>query len=379
MPALRISSRVSMSALGRKARSQPKPRILHISPVMFGEDGYWGGGERSPLELARAQSRLAPTRLLSFAKRPRRELDGQLELRVLPLRARYRGNDLNPVSRALVGEIAGASIVHVHQFHTFLTDLTLIVAAALRRNVFVTDHGGWAPNLGRLIPRRQLITRMLAVSHYAAALFPDFVDRTSVIYGGVDPARFTPREGPRHAIVFVGRLLPHKGVDVLIEAADPDMQLEIYGRAYDRDYRRRLAELARDKDVRFIDDADDARIIRAYQSARVAVLPSVLRSRFGPSSVKAELFGLTQVEAMACATPVLCSDIGPLRETMTDGVTGFVVPPGDAAELRRRLRMLCHDDELWSRMSEAALRRVRDNFTWDHAARRALDAYASTI
>jgi hypothetical protein len=46
-----------------------KADVVHISPVMFGEDGYWGGGERYPLELARAQAELVPTRLLSFGRR----------------------------------------------------------------------------------------------------------------------------------------------------------------------------------------------------------------------------------------------------------------------------------------------------------------------
>jgi glycosyltransferase involved in cell wall biosynthesis len=352
------------------------PAVLHISPVMFGEDGYWGGGERYPLELARAQAELVPVRLLAFGRRSQRRRVGKLELVVVAPRARYRGSDLNPVSRAIAREIARSEVVHVHQFHTFLTDASLIAGAGLRRPVYVTDHGGWGPNLGRLLPRRRLIAGLLAVSGYSASLFPDLAGRSSVIYGGVDVQRFRPADGPRRGVVFVGRLLPHKGVDVLIDAIDPDLPLQVYGRPYDERYAAELRSLARGKDVTFHERADDDQIVRAYQSARAVVLPTVLRSRYGPSSQKAELFGLTQVEAMACGTPVVCSDIGPLPEVAVDGRTGYVVPAGDAAALRERLRVLCEDDGVWERMSAGALERVREQFTWDQVARRALGAYA---
>jgi glycosyltransferase involved in cell wall biosynthesis len=295
---------------------------------------------------------------------------------VIAAQARVWGSDLNPLSRVLVREIAGATVIHVHQFHTFLTDLTLMLAALMRRRVYVTDHGGRAPNLGRALPRRGLIAGLLTVSRYSASLFPDLADRTSVIYGGVDTKRFFPGESPRRGVVYVGRLLPHKGIDVLIDAIDDNIRLSIYGRAYDANYRRELERLSRGKDVSFFEGAGDAQIVNAFQSARAAVLPTVLRSRYGPSSEKAELFGLALVEAMACGTPVICSDVGPLPEVVVDDRTGYVVRAGDARTLRSRLRTLCTDDDVWTRMSDAAVTRVRDRFTWDAVAQRALAAYA---
>ena len=184
-----------MSTLWPHAPRSSSPRVLHISPVMFGEDGYWGGGERYPLELARAHAELVPTRMLSFARQPRRERLGSLELRVVPVRHRYRNDDLNPVSRALFREITNADVVHVHQLRTFLTDQALLIGRAVGRDVFVTDHGGWGHNLGRLLPRKHLITGLLAVSRYSADLLRATSRRASVIYGGVDTSRFVPRDG----------------------------------------------------------------------------------------------------------------------------------------------------------------------------------------
>jgi glycosyltransferase involved in cell wall biosynthesis len=342
---------------------------------MFGEDGYWGGGERYPLELARAQAELVPTRLISFGSRARRERTDELELVVLPARHRYRGDALNPLAAAMVPELGRAQVVHVHQYHTLLTDLVLLLGAIGRRRVFVTDHGGSAPNLGRYFPRLRLMTGLLAVSRYSAGLLPYLQSRATVIYGGADPARFHPSEGPRGGVVFVGRLLPHKGVDVLIEAADADMEVSIYGRGYDRRYREKLERLARGKHVRFFDQAGDDQVVGAYQTARAVVLPSVLQSPYGPSSPKAELLGLAQIEAMACGTPVVCSRVGPLEEVAVDGETGYVVPPGDPAALRARLRELLSDDRVWTRMSDGALARARSKFTWRATAERALAAY----
>jgi glycogen synthase len=109
---------------------------------MFGEDGYWGGGERYALELARAQAELVPTRLISFGSRARRERTGQLELVVLPARHRFRGAALNPLAAAMVPELGRAKVVHVHQYHTVLTDLVLLLGAIGRRRVLYPTTEG---------------------------------------------------------------------------------------------------------------------------------------------------------------------------------------------------------------------------------------------
>jgi glycosyltransferase involved in cell wall biosynthesis len=197
-----------------------------------------------------------------------------------------------------------------------------------------------------------------------------------VIYGGVDPQAFTPGAATRdRLIVFVGRLLPHKGIDVLIRALPPGARLEIYGRVYSTKYAEDLADLAQGKDVRFEADATDAEIISAYQRARVAVLPSVDVTMYGERAGKTELFGLTLVEAMACGTPVICTSAGAMQEVVEDGKTGFVVPPGDPERLRERLNDLLADDERWLTMSESAIAHVRGRFTWQHVADRAFEAY----
>ncbi|MGH2866017.1 MAG: glycosyltransferase family 4 protein [Solirubrobacteraceae bacterium] len=342
---------------------------------MFGSGGVWGGGERFALEIARAHAERVPTRLLVFGPRSRRLRLGKLSIHVLGARMRDDRRPRNPRPELLAAEIAGARVVHLHQIESKLTEVSALLARGLGRRVFVTDHGA----AGGVLPRRlrsSLFHAHLAVSRYAAEGYPELLDRTKVIYGGVDPAVFTPGGPARERlIVFVGRLLPHKGIDVLIRALPPGARLEVYGRVYSAKYAEDLAQLAQGKDVRFEADAPDAEIIRAYQRACVAVLPSVDLTMYGDRAGKTELFGLTLVEAMACGTPVICTSAGAMREVVEDGLTGFVVAPGDPERLRERLNELLTDDERWLKMSESASAHVRRRFTWEQVADRALEAY----
>jgi glycosyltransferase involved in cell wall biosynthesis len=78
---------------------------------------------------------------------------------------------------------------------------------------------------------------------------------------------------------------------------------------------------------------------------------------------------------MACATPVVVSRVGGMHHVVDDGATGYLVPPSDPQALGERLRRLLDDPAGARRMGEAARRRIEDLFTWDHVARRCLEAY----
>src|SRR5207237_5531708 len=108
-----------------------------------------------------------------------------------------------------------------------------------------------------------------------------------------------------------------------------------------------------------------------------AVLPSVYRDRYGGETRVPELLGQTLLEAMACGTPVICTDVGGMPEVVEDGVTGFIVPPNDPTALRRKLLWLRDHSVEAGEMGRAARRRVLEKFTWTSVARRCLDIYRS--
>jgi len=349
-------------------------RVVHVSPVDFGESGTFGGGERYPRELARAMAGVVPTTLLTFADADDEFTDGDLRVRVLRRQATYR-SVLNPLSTAYLPALRDADVVHTHHLETLTTDLTLLSARS-RRKVFTTDHGGKAPRLPghRLV--RQRVSGLLAVSRFSAQFYPHLRHKTSIIHGGVDTGRFRPGDRPRlDNVVFVGRLLPHKGIDVLIRALPAGVALDVYGRRYSAAYREILAGLAAGKDVTFHEDAEDDEILSAYQTAGVVVLPSVYRSEYGPGSPRAELLGLTLLEAMACGTPVIATDVGGMPEIVDDGRTGLVVPPSDVDALRTAITRLRGDAGLRARLSAAAVAQVAGNFSWRAVADRCLAAY----
>ncbi len=349
---------------------------LHIAPAIFGDRGTWGGGERYPVELAMAMSRKVPTRLLTFGKRYERAQIGDLEIVTLKARWHALGSPLNPVSERFLSECLKAERLHTHQFETLLTTAAVCLARVSRKDVFCTDHGGYAPNLGQRLGVAQKLNRFLAVSHFSAEMFPELAGKTDVIYGGVDTNRFFPVSVDRQKkIVFVGRILPHKGVDILLKALPSNIPLHIYGRAYDERYLIQLKRLAQGKEVNFHSSAPDREIIEAYRTATMSVLPSVYRTSEGDSAPRSELLGLALIEAMACGTPVIASRVGGMPEVVSHGEAGLLVESGSVEELSEAINTLADQGSIWKELSAAGLTQVREKFNWDVVVDKCLSAY----
>jgi glycosyltransferase involved in cell wall biosynthesis len=354
-------------------------RVLHLSPALFDDDDRLvGGGERYAFELARHMAEVCPTRLVAFGADARAEAVGAMALRLYGGTWNGARGAHDPLDvRAVMREVRAASVVHCHQRNYRLSKFAALAANALRKPVFVTDHGGghWGP--GVWIPDRGLFDGHLFVSEFSRrANPPPRGARAAVIYGGVDHVRFAPAPRVREdAALFVGRLLPHKGVDVLIEALPAGMSLRVVGQGVDERYYRDLRKLAAGRPIQFHHDWDDERLADGYRRARCAVLPSVYVDRYGDRTAVPELLGQALLEAMASGTPVVCSDAGGMPEIVRDGVTGFVVASNDVGGLRDRLALLHRDDDLVETMGRAARAEVERRFTWAATAQRCLSLY----
>lgn len=256
------------------------------------------------------------------------------------------------------------------------------VLALLRaQSAVVTDHGLQGDSWGGLLPR--LFRAFLCVSAYSARELRAPAARTRVIYGGADPARFSPDPSiGRQGVLFVGRLTPHKGVDRLLSALPARASLTIVGstghdpRWPERDYPLLLRSLAEGRSVRFVESADEALLPSLYRAARVFVLPSVDRTCYGRAVRVSELLGLALIEAMTSGTPVIASRVGGVPEVVVDGETGILVPPGDVSALHDALASLLDDDALAARLGANARALVLERFTWSQVAERCLAAYA---
>jgi glycosyltransferase involved in cell wall biosynthesis len=360
-------------------------RIVHVAPTLFGPAGIFGGGERYPLELGRALARKVDCELVSFGPTARAWRDASgLRVRVLRSLARVGGHPAHPLALGLGHALAGADVVHTHHLRSAPSRLSAANARLRGVRTAVTDHGLGGGDWAGLLPR--LFDRFLTVSHYSARELGAPASRTRVIYGGADPDRFSPRAGEvRRGVVFVGRLTPHKGVDRLIEALPDQVDLRVAGSAGhdpippERDYPSLLLRLAAGKRVRFLGAVPDVDLPALYRQARVVALPSVHRTCYGRDVAVSELLGLAAVEAMASGTPVVASRIGGLPEVIEDGVTGFLVEPGNVAELRARLAEVVADPPLAERLGRNGRERVLATFTWEACAERCLAAYSELV
>jgi glycosyltransferase involved in cell wall biosynthesis len=357
-------------------------RIAYLTPLYFDEASCLGGGERYPLNLAigvvHASGGRCQVELVSYgAASFRAELKPGVTLRVLRVDNRPR-NRLDSTSWEVASVIAEADLVHLHMAFTRSNEVAMLLAKQQRKPTCVTDHGGLSSTLGLNLGMLELADRIISNSAFGASLY---WTRTpiQVIRGGVDGDLFTPppppSRPPRDRVLFVGRLLPHKGIDQLIEALPPDLPLTICGRPYDPAYFAMLHQLASGKRVEFVTDADDATILDLYRRAWVTVLPSVYRDCNGNTYVAPELMGFTLLESMACGTPAICSRVGGMPEYVADGETGFVFDTRD--ELTARLRQLAGDPALVGRMGARARLVIEQEFDLKVAGRETWAVYRS--
>jgi len=185
-----------------------------------------------------------------------------------------------------------------------------------------------------------------------------------------------PTKGP--LVVSVSRLVPRKGMDVLIEAASrlvpsfPDLTVAIGGRGREAERLGRQVA-ATGSPVRLLGAVPDADLPDLVGAADVFAM--ACRSRW--AGLEQEGFGIVFVEAAAAGVAQVAGDSGGAAEAVEDGVTGLVVrDPGDPAEVAAALRRILSDRTLRRRMGRAARRRAAASFDYTLLAPRLARALA---
>jgi glycosyltransferase involved in cell wall biosynthesis len=219
-------------------------------------------------------------------------------------------------------------------------------------------------------------------------LYDADLDRLTLVPCGVDVGTFRPVDRDearrelglpdRPTVVYVGRLVPRKGVNTLVEAfallpGRLDARLVIVGgEPGGSPEADRLSVLTRElgvaERVAFAGSRPQRELYRYYGAADAAVtVPHY------------EPFGMTPLEAMACATPVVGACVGGIKTSVADGETGYLVPPRDPEALAGRLSRLLSDPALRRRMSRAARRRIEDHYTWERVATLAAATFSELV
>jgi glycosyltransferase involved in cell wall biosynthesis len=225
---------------------------------------------------------------------------------------------------------------------------------------------------------------------HAAYLVSCGVDRKVidvVLHGRVDSRSFhptTPKSPIIFNILFVGRLVPQKGAHVLLNAVSllvsstgaTDVRLAIVGPVGEfglslatSDYFEELQRITKDCGlspyVEFKRFVSQQELVSLYSSADVYVLPSLQDAL--PFSV---------VEAMMCGTPVVGTTSGGMKEEIVDGVTGFLVSPGEAEALAGKLRLLYQNPTLRAKLGISARADAMARFSLEGFAKEVFDAVA---
>jgi len=278
-----------------------------------------------------------------------------------------------------------ADVVYVHHPHP-LADQAILFAR--KRPTLVFHHSDvlrqkmilpiYRP-LCRSVVRRAVATIVATKANlsYAGDLGEKGREKARVIPFGTDAAVYVPCKGiPRPAVfppvelgpvaLFVGRLVPYKGLDILLHAlVGTDLNVVIVGDGPLRIPLRRLADdLGVFNRVRFVGAVGGRSLPEFYQAADYFVFPSVST---------AEMFGISMLEAMACACPPISTDLPTgVREVNLGDVTGLRVPPGDVEALRAAMQRMSTDPHLRETLGAAARLRVEEHFTLERMIARHL-------
>lgn len=195
------------------------------------------------------------------------------------------------------------------------------------------------------------------------------------IHNGIALADFEgiePHEAKQPYIFAMGRLVPQKGFDVLIEAFKlsgiADWQLIIAGDGEEKEsLKRQVASLGLDERVTFWGRASRREVGALLKGSEFFVLPS----RMEPQ-------GIVNLEAMACGRAVLASDTGGVSEIVSDGSTGLLVPPGDSKLLSQGISKLVEDPDLRKKLGENG-RKKAELYDWDAVTSKYVSVYKDAL
>jgi glycosyltransferase involved in cell wall biosynthesis len=197
-------------------------------------------------------------------------------------------------------------------------------------------------------------------------------DDIHVVHCGIDHSLYRTdpevQKDPDPTVIYLGRLKKYKSIDHLLIAFAqtltqiPQAKLVVVGEG---DYKGELQSLARrlkiEDKVEFTGFVDQEEKVRRLQGACVAVCPSLK-----------EGWGLTNIEANACGTPVVASNVPGLKDSVVDGETGVLFEYGDTEKLSDHLVRILSDSDHREKLTKGGLNWAR-KFNWDHAADKTLE------
>lgn len=263
-------------------------------------------------------------------------------------------------------------LIHVHSPNPLAEAASLKLAG--QKPVVVTYHSDiirqkllgamYGPLLEKFLGRSQKIYVATPQHIEHSPHLPKFKDQCEVIPFGINleniRSQLAPQKSDGGYALFVGRMIPYKGVPVLLEAVAKfnltDFKLKLVGTGpHLEEYQSQAQDLGVQDQVEFLGAIPSSRdLYRLYQQARFFVLPSITR---------AEAFGMVLIESMACGTPAIATRLNSgVPFVNLDGVSGLNVDPSDANQLAEAIEKLWIDPTLRNKLGQQASARAEAEF-----------------
>jgi len=235
----------------------------------------------------------------------------------------------------------------------------------------------------------QKATRIVTISKYSQSKIVEHYgiadEKITIVPNGVDVEKFKPADSadakqqlglsPEPTVLFMGSLIPRKGLLHLVEAAEkvvkqqPDTKFVIVGTGPLRgQIEKSVAAAELTGNFVFLGNLKEDQLAVAYNAADVFVLPSIQEGQ-----------GIVLLEAQACGKPVVAFEVGGVTEAVRQKETGFLLDLGDTEGFADKLLELLGDDALRMKMGAAGRRFVTENYTWDVCAHRMLGIYREAL
>lgn len=337
------------------------------------------------------------------------ELDGKVHVHRVKTQSDTTPDFLTWVNRLNIGMLQYAIRLHrekpfdvVHAHDWMVTDAAWVLKSGFDLPVVSTIHateqgrmGGVHTDMQRYVNQMEwrltfeswkVIVNSKHMREELKGLFNVPEDKIELVPNGTDPSHFDFEFDPRHLrnefaaehqriVLYVGRLVNEKGVQVLLEAAPmvlqhyPGTQFLIVGTGYFMDeLKSRARATGVDHNVRFLGYVGDDELLRLYKIADVVAIPSLY-----------EPFGIVALEGMAANVPVVVSDVGGLRDFVEHMETGVTTYAGNPQSLAWGILEVLRNPDLAEKLKKTAFSRVQNVYNWKSIARQTLDVYSRVI
>jgi glycosyltransferase involved in cell wall biosynthesis len=297
------------------------------------------------------------------------EIINNIKIYRLPVLFKISNTPVNPLWYFEIKNIIkkeNPDIVNAHSPVPFISDVAALAvkdiplvltyhSGTMKKNKFFSDIFIWIYENYFFKSILNKSKKIIVPSNFVKrTILKKYVDKSVIISPAVDVSIFKPtanKENFENTVMFICRfknMHRMKGLTYLLEAMEqlPFAKLKIIGEKGN----------ATEKNIEYLGPKTGTDLVREIQDSNVLVLPSLAHM---------ESFGMVLLEAMACKTPVVGTNIGGIPEVIEDNVDGLIVPSRNSNELARAIGNILTDKQLAEKMGEAGYKKVHEKYMWD--------------